>query len=196
MTRFTATSRILSMLLLLSACGEETGSNSSSSAITGKDFSGRYLLDEVICFDSTGEDITAGAGFSASSAYTYLTITGNRSSETSSSSSCSATITGEITFTETSAGSSGGSIGTMDGRATSIRITGGSSCALSATLIPYSGSPSLTPSSGTKTYSASTPLVSSSADYLRLNDGTLLLRSSIQVVGYPSDMCFLVYVPQ
>lgn len=179
-------------LMTLSACGgEDAGTTSSASAITGKDFSGAYRFSWVECYDSN-YDLSALATVSSSSPVSTLVITGNSSESTSATGSCTVKMRGTIQFNEQDY-SSGISIGSVDMVTTSVTVTGASSCTLSTVLEPVTGSPAIIPSTVSSTWTNASTGSSNTADYVRDTDGYIYLFSVFQVSGSPSDMCFMAY---
>lgn len=182
----------LAVASILSGCGsDELIGAGTAAVINGKDFSGSYTLSGVECYNSSG--ITALAGRNSGSASSQIVVSGNTRSSTSTGSTCTVRSSASIVFTEQGS-SSGVSYGQVTMGATTASITGGSSCTLTTSFTAVTGSPSITPSSVSSTYSNGTAIPAVTADYLRDTDGTILLSSVIQVVGSPSDYCFFSYV--
>ena len=182
---------LLAILAALSGCGGEDTETSSVAAIVGKDFSGAYRFSWVECYDGN-YDLSALATVSASSSVSTLVITGNTTESTTATNSCTVRMAGRIQFNETDV-VSGVSVGSVDMLTSSISVVGASSCTVSTTLEPVSGSPAITPSSLSSTWNNSSSGSSNTADYLRDTDGNIYMFSVFQVSGYPSDICFMAY---
>jgi hypothetical protein len=176
----------------LFGCGKaEEEINAATVAASGEDYSGSYRSVGFECYDNSGSMLTAAGTNTTGSASSTITLTRNTYESVSVSSSCTVRMSGSIVFTKTSETSSG-HLGSVRMTPTSISLPGSSTCTLGLSWSLLSGSPSITPSSITTTWTASSPLTSTSADYIK-NASFIAMTSALQVVGYPTDICFLIY---
>jgi hypothetical protein len=185
-------------LVLVAACGSGGDSSPSSggSSIQGKNFTGVWRVSGVMCLNSSYQLTSSYAVAAGSSTYQWE-INGNSSTEVMvSSSSCRTNLTSSVVFTETSQ-SSALSVGNLSFGSFSAAIpTGQGSCSYTFNLTKTSGA-TITPTTITSSYNngqvISGPI---NANYIyssTSNPPTLLMSTVIQVVGSPTDACFLVF---
>ena len=180
------TSQIIAALILalVTGCGSDSGS------IQGKDFSGTYRLSAVECYGSSS--MTAYGVFSGSSPNETMSITGNSFDSTVTSSSCTYRSNGTMVFTEESS-SGAASSGTLALTTNATTVTTGGTCTHTYTWTLSSGSGTITPSSFSSTVSTTSTPSSTNVSFLYDPSGYMLIFTSLQVSGQPSDLCFLSY---
>jgi hypothetical protein len=186
--------------LLLSSCGSDGDStsgtgNTGGGAVQGKDFTGTYRRMFIECYSSAFDDLTAFATFTSSSPTETIGLNGNSFELSSAYSSCSYRSSGRMVFSEESS-SGGASSGTLQKTTNSVSVSQVGSCTRTWTW-NLSTSPEtsgvIMPSSISETVTSSTTPETRSMTYLYDPNGYILIFSSLQVVGRPTDLCFIAY---
>lgn len=186
---------------LLASCGGSGGGSvntppGNDSTIQGQNLTGVWRFSSVECYDnnlSLTSYYTLGAGNPVSD----WSINGNSTtSSTLNSSTCRTDITRNIVFTPNTTTSTY-TYGTLAAGAGTASIpTGQGSCSYNYTLTKVSGG-DINPTSISATYTNGQSLAASNGEYVHfqtLSPNALAIPSIIQVVGAPTNVCFLVYI--
>lgn len=180
---------------LLSACGGGGGGGGSSTGgsggatVQGLDLTGVWRFIGIECYDSSFQNLTAAGTASASSAVGTSVVAGNLlQSEDVGNGGCKVTLSRSI-VANLQAGNSSGGYGTGTFGATTAAITPGASCTLETSFDMALGS--VTPSLLSSTYNQGQALPAQNFEFM-INPPYLGLTSLIQVVGRPTDVCFLI----
>lgn len=169
--------------------GSSSGSSSQGSTITELDLTGTWRFAGVECYDSS-MNVTAAGIPSSDSSVSTTTISGNVSAtETLGIGSCKIVTNRSIVANLTEGNSSGGA-GTGSFGTGSITTQSSKSCSTSITFQMISGS--INPSSLSETFTNGDSLSQQSFQFL-INPPYFAITSLIQVIGRPSDICFLIY---
>jgi hypothetical protein len=186
-------SLIVTCFFMLSCQKDSGGSSGSSSApIVGLDLTGVWRFSGVGCFNTDG-DMTAAYLPSASSAVSTTTVTGNTiytEALSSSGQTCKVSYSRRIEAILEDGDSSGG-WGSGTYGATTATVTPGSYCSTPLTLELVEGG-TITPTSLNTYYTQNQSINSQTFSFI-YGPPYLFIAALFQVVGRPSDVCFLVH---
>ncbi|MBX2988321.1 MAG: hypothetical protein KF802_10540 [Bdellovibrionaceae bacterium] len=183
----------LVVTVCLTACGGGGfgggSGGSSETAIEGLDLSGTWRFAGVECYDSSLQNPTAGGIPSTSSPVGTSVIKGNQLiSEDLSLGTCKISMNRRI-VAKLQAGNASGGYGLGKFGATTASVTPGSSCSVSTSFDMITGN--ITPTTLSSTYTQGQLVPEQDFEFL-LNPPYLAFTSLIQVVGRPTDICFLI----
>lgn len=184
-------------LVLLANCGGGTPSlpGGTGSTILGENLSALWRFSRVECYTS-GLSLTSMYTLAAGNSVSDWQVVGNSTTSTIlNTSACRTEISRSYTFTQT--GSLGSvTYGTYSSGSGSANITTGQgSCSYTFSLSKVAGG-DITPTSLSLSYTNGQSLAAGTGEYVyfpSLSPRALAIPSIIQVVGSPSDVCFLVY---
>jgi hypothetical protein len=197
-------------LVILSACGKGNESSSGASAqavsatptptpisnqVIGQDISGTYVNTGIFCINPAGA-VVASATYTSGSVTETLYINGNSIIVNYAMPTCSVTENGTIQLTKDS-DLSGGNTGTFTQKINSIFLSGGvSSCNVSLTLNPVTGSAAFDIKSYSSTFTHQENLNQTiNGTYLYTNNKIYSVFSTETVTGQPNDACWIIYEP-
>jgi hypothetical protein len=190
---------VILSVFVIAGCGGGAGGGAlpggTGSTISGANLSALWRFARVECYTS-GLSLTSMYTLAAGDSVSDWLVVGNNTTSTIvNTSSCRTEISRSYTFTPT--GSLGSvSYGTFSGSSGSANITTGQgSCSYTFSLSKVSGG-NITPTSLSISYTNGQFLSAGTGEYVyfpSLSPRALAIPSIIQVVGSPSDVCFLVY---
>lgn len=183
---------ILGLITFLMSCGGGGSSNSGPVAAADVDelnLTGVWRLVGIRCADSSLQNITAEGTVSPGSAAETVVIQGNQYTEESLASSCkvsmSRSINASLVVGDASDGYGTGTLG-----ATSASVFPTSSCTLSIAFNMNFGN--ISPSTVISTYTQAQSIPQQIFEFL-IKPPYIAITTLIQVVGRPTDICFLIY---
>ena len=186
---------VLGTFLIVSCGGSSGGGSGSGGGVQGRDFTGLWRVSGVLCFNSSGA-VTSTYNLAGGASTFEWTINGNNTTETYFNGSCRTNLSQTYVFTQTQDAGSGVTAGTTQkGGGTASITTGQGSCSYTYNITKSSGS-DITPTTLSITYSNGQTTSSGSSIYAHVSSSTppaLLTPTILQVVGSPTDVCYLVF---
>lgn len=175
---------LVSTLLLVSCAGSSGGGSSAGSTVTGLDYSGSYVGDEIECYNASLTTLTTQAAITTG--IDYITITGNSYTAQTNDFGCAVSYSGNIVFT-----ASGVSLSNR--RVTSAS---GGSCT-SQFALSNSPAHTVTPTTLSTAHATGDTLPNvTNAPYIRAVNGNTGLLSVLSNSVAASDICLIVYKKQ
>lgn len=187
--------RIVAFLIsttILAACsgGGSGGGSSTSPAVEGLDLSGTWRFAGVECYDSSLQNLTALATPTSDSSVGTAVIDRNQiTSQSIGTGTCNVTTQGSFTANLES-GTSESGYGTGVFGATTASVIPASACTTTTSFNMDQGT--ISPATLNSTYSDSQVTPQRTFEFV-INPPYLGFTSLIQVVGRPTDICFLIY---